>query len=93
MRDGFDVHHLDGDHENNDPRNLVLIEHTDHMALHNGGTHMLGRLRPGGRKAGERKRAKQISKRAARYARALREYEEHKDKLAAYCAELQADEA
>ena len=33
-RDGFDVHHLDGDHGNNDPDNLVLMEHSDHMRLH-----------------------------------------------------------
>lgn len=32
--DGFDVHHLDGDHSNNDPLNLVLIDHVDHMRLH-----------------------------------------------------------
>ena len=44
-KDGFDIHHLDGDHENNNPRNLMLIEHTDHMSLHNGGTHFLGRLK------------------------------------------------
>ena len=31
---GFDIHHLDGDHDNNDPENLVLIEHIDHMRLH-----------------------------------------------------------
>ena len=43
-KDGFDIHHLDGDHENNEPSNLVLIEHTDHMAVHNGGRHFLGRL-------------------------------------------------
>lgn len=42
--EGFDVHHIDGNHENNDPQNLVLIEHTDHMMLH-GGRH-LGRLKP-----------------------------------------------
>jgi len=34
LRDGFDVHHLDGDHGNNTPDNLVLIEHGDHMRLH-----------------------------------------------------------
>lgn len=36
LKDGFDIHHLDGDHENNDPSNLVLIECGDHMMLHNG---------------------------------------------------------
>ena len=34
FRDGFDVHHLDGNHQNNDPANLVLIEHVDHMRIH-----------------------------------------------------------
>lgn len=34
LRDGFDVHHLDGNHQNDDPSNLVLIEHTDHMLMH-----------------------------------------------------------
>lgn len=34
LRDGFDIHHLDGDHSNDDPKNLVLIECSDHMALH-----------------------------------------------------------
>jgi len=31
---GFDVHHLDEDHDNNDPYNLVLIEKKDHSKLH-----------------------------------------------------------
>lgn len=31
---GFDVHHMDCNHENNDPANLVLIECVDHMRLH-----------------------------------------------------------
>jgi hypothetical protein len=43
LRDGFDVHHLDGNHGNDDPSNLVLIEHTDHMRLH-GMTRCSGRL-------------------------------------------------
>lgn len=34
-KDGFDIHHLDGDHDNNDPDNLVLIECADHMRIHN----------------------------------------------------------
>jgi hypothetical protein len=34
LADGFDVHHIDSDHENNDPENLVLIEHVDHMKFH-----------------------------------------------------------
>jgi hypothetical protein len=34
MKAGFDIHHLDGDHDNNSPDNLVLIEHQDHMRLH-----------------------------------------------------------
>lgn len=49
---GFDVHHLDGDHDNNDPKNLVLIECGDHMMLHNGATRfsrVVGKNRGGGR--------------------------------------------
>lgn len=34
LADGFHVHHLDGDHGNDDPANLVLIEAADHMRLH-----------------------------------------------------------
>lgn len=33
-RQGFDVHHIDGDHSNNTPENLALVEHDDHMRLH-----------------------------------------------------------
>ena len=33
---GFDIHHLDGNHSNNDPGNLALIEHRDHLMLHAG---------------------------------------------------------
>lgn len=35
LKDGFDVHHMDGDRTNNDPSNLCLVEHLDHMRLHN----------------------------------------------------------
>ncbi|MEL6568189.1 MAG: HNH endonuclease [Pseudomonadota bacterium] len=45
LADGFDIHHVDGDHKNNDTDNLVLIEHVDHMRLH-GMTGSLGRLTP-----------------------------------------------
>lgn len=34
LAEGFDVHHLDSDHANNDPQNLVLIDHFDHFRLH-----------------------------------------------------------
>ena len=34
FREGFDVHHVDGDHDNNAPLNLILIEAVDHMRLH-----------------------------------------------------------
>ena len=30
LKDGFCIHHIDGDHSNNHPRNLVLIEGQDH---------------------------------------------------------------
>ena len=36
LAEGFDIHHLDGNHSTNDPANLVLIEHVDHMRLHGG---------------------------------------------------------
>ncbi len=32
--EGFDIHHIDGDHSNDGPDNLVLIEHADHMRVH-----------------------------------------------------------
>jgi len=38
---GFNIHHMDGDHGNNDPKNLVLIEAGDHMMIHNGVARML----------------------------------------------------
>ena len=34
LKEGFDVHHADGDHKNDDPNNLVLIESVDHLKLH-----------------------------------------------------------
>ena len=48
LREGFDVHHLDGDHSNNDPLNLVLIEHSDHMMIHGGRT--MGRMSSAGKR-------------------------------------------
>ena len=41
LADGFDIHHIDGDHSNNDPGNLVLIESSDHMMLHNGSARII----------------------------------------------------
>lgn len=43
--EGFDVHHIDGNHGNDDPNNLVLIEHSDHMMMHGG--RFMGRLKTG----------------------------------------------
>ena len=34
LRDGFHVHHVDGDHYNDAPNNLVLIDGVDHLRLH-----------------------------------------------------------
>ncbi len=34
LRDGFLIHHVDLNHENNDPENLVLIEQKDHALMH-----------------------------------------------------------
>lgn len=36
LADGFHVHHVDGDHSNDDPRNLILIDGADHLMLHAG---------------------------------------------------------
>lgn len=33
-RDGFHIHHIDGNHSNNAPENLALIEGQDHLRLH-----------------------------------------------------------
>lgn len=34
LGEGFQVHHIDGDHHNNHPANLALIETIDHLRLH-----------------------------------------------------------
>lgn len=34
LHNGFHIHHLDEDHSNNDPNNLVLIFGKDHFKLH-----------------------------------------------------------
>lgn len=45
LKDGFHVHHIDGDHTNDAPKNLVLIDGVDHMRLH-GMVLRLGAVRP-----------------------------------------------
>ena len=54
LAEGFDVHHADGNHSNDDPDNLVLIECVDHMRLHNRGC-LVDRLSEG-RKASRNER-------------------------------------
>ncbi len=34
LAEGFEIHHLDGNHKNNEPRNLILVEYIDHRRLH-----------------------------------------------------------
>lgn len=34
LNDGFEIHHVDGNHDNNAPGNVVLIEGVDHMRMH-----------------------------------------------------------
>lgn len=34
LAEGFHIHHMDGDHSNNAPDNLLLIEGGDHLQLH-----------------------------------------------------------
>ena len=53
LKCGFDVHHIDGDHSNNDPDNLVLIFAGDHMLLHGMKTYS-------GRTGGKWKTAEQL---------------------------------
>lgn len=78
--EGFDIHHLDGNHDNNDPANLVLIEHSDHMMLHGGRT--LGRLKPRKiSKDGSIESRVRLSRK--RQARALEIYEQSRRKLPA----------
>lgn len=36
IADGFQIHHLDGNGQNDDPGNLVLIEWRDHVMVHSG---------------------------------------------------------
>lgn len=33
LADGFHIHHVDGDHQNDSPRNLVMMEGLDHMLI------------------------------------------------------------
>lgn len=65
LADGFDVHHINGDHEDNAPSNLVLIECGDHMMLHSG--HRLRRVV--GANAGKRKKKLVVSRRDRRTSR------------------------
>ncbi len=54
MADGFHIHHIDGDHANDVPANLVLIEGVDHMRLH--GMKLLRPMVPRKGKRGPQKR-------------------------------------
>lgn len=40
LDDGFHIHHIDDNHLNNDPKNLVLIEGVDHYASIHGYSHI-----------------------------------------------------
>lgn len=46
LAEGFDVHHINGDHSDDAPENLVLIECADHMALHGKPNFLRTALRP-----------------------------------------------
>ena len=71
LRDGFDIHHVDGNHMNDDPANLVLIEHDDHMRLH--GCPTFSRLSKRAHRPPRRKRRTTIPKETMKRARARRE--------------------
>jgi hypothetical protein len=51
LRDGFTIHHIDGNHDNNSPNNLVLVTWADHTMIHNGKKRMIQT----GRRIGPRK--------------------------------------
>jgi hypothetical protein len=56
LKDGFHIHHIDGNHNNNDPKNLAMIEGLDHLALHGADLRAGTQLKLFGNK--RRKRAK-----------------------------------
>lgn len=62
LKDGFDIHHIDGDRCNNDPSNLILIEHRDHMMLH-GNSPDFDRMKPRPPYTGDLVRGKKKAKR------------------------------
>lgn len=75
LAEGFEIHHRDNNHQNNDPLNLVLIERRDHLKLH--GINALpiypDHMRRAGRKGGVnsrkfvgKRKATQLAKRAAK---------------------------
>ena len=49
ISEGFDIHHMDGDHDNTDSTNLVLIEISDHFMLHSNGNLKRLTMIPGGK--------------------------------------------
>lgn len=72
IEEGFEIHHLDGNHANDDPSNLVLIEGVDHTRLHGWGIRLSFSTVETRRKATEARKLipaekrKAIAKRAAR---------------------------
>lgn len=70
-KDGFDIHHLDGDPLNNAPDNLVLIETTDHICVIHGFSRQLARVPKS--ECGGRKKSKPRKTRAREELRAMRE--------------------
>ena len=75
LADGFDVHHIDGDPTNNDPLNLALIEHDDHMRIHKAPLFSRLRVLPLNKQKPRRAAARK------RKSRALREVDAYLDRL------------
>lgn len=73
LRDGFDIHHLDGDHNNNDPNNLLLVECSDHLMLHGGRVSRLGPPRPKLNGSGKKTRRQRAKERHEEVVKKLRE--------------------
>lgn len=82
IADGFQVHHVNGDHTNESPDNLVLIDGNDHLAIvHAKPALRVHRLVDHSRKGGKNSRKYMTKKMARRLARKANRARWHKPKL------------
>lgn len=69
LKDGFEIHHIDSDHDNNDPSNLALIEGMDHARLHGWGRRLGISIIEGRKRAAADRMAKISAKKRSAIAR------------------------